>query len=160
MISIGSCGSTSTDATSSHGNITIVNVTVSAYSSSTESVHPGIGGYSRESGAITIDNATVYAFGTGQPDSSSPAIGSNYYVPDIKILHGSDVYAYRGAFIDGDSYADYIGRGGGTYDLDYQGGQILAAITNSIVHKGNYNGIIPSSTTEEKYDTPMKRLSP
>ena len=139
--------------TISCGNITITNVTVYAYPAASSDNSPGIGAYG-ESGTITIDNATVYAYGAATVLNSSPAIGSfTSSVPIINILHGSTIYAYRGAY-NGTSYADYIGQGG--TNTGYTGGQIQTdtggSITNSTIHTGDYSNNTPSSTTEHPYN--------
>ena len=139
--------------TISCGNITITNVTVYAYPAASSDNSPGIGAYG-ESGTITIDNATVYAYGAATVFNSSPAIGSfTSSVPIINILHGSTIYAYRGAY-NGTSYADYIGQGG--TNTGYAGGQIQTgtggSITNSTIHTGDYSNNTPSSTTEHPYN--------
>ena len=115
------------------GNITISHVTVYAYGNSYMTSSPGIG--SRKScGAIRISDATVHA--TGLTDC--PAIGSYTSVPTI-VISGSDIYAHRGTFYDGISYADWIGRGGVPYE-EYQGGAIQGTITSTTVYKGRWDG--------------------
>ena len=112
---------------SSCGDITIRNVTVSAYGSGSI---PGIGASDR-CGVITIENATVYAYGIewahaiGSQTSSDP--------PEIKIS-GSEIYAYRGAY-EGSSYADWIG----IRDITSPSGAgIKGDITDTVVHKNTY----------------------
>ena len=129
------------------GNITISNVTVYAYGSSNTAMSPGIG--SRATcGTITIDNATVYARGRGTNMSSCPAIGSFSSLPNIAIS-GSDIYAYRGAYINGISYADWIGQGGDAFN---QRGAIQGTITNTTVYKGKWDGRTETSEGSQVFE--------
>ena len=118
------------------GNITINNVTVYAYVSSAPvaSYPPAIGSTGDACGKITITDAIVHARSYGISTYSAPAIGAISYVPDITISD-SEIYAYRGTSSNV-SYADYIGRGGNSYE--YQGGQIQGTINNTTVHKYLY----------------------
>ncbi len=117
------------------GNITIRNVKVDAYGAENSVSYPGIGGH-ESCGAITIDNATVYARGTGSSMDGSPAIGSYASVPTI-VISGSNIYACRGANANGTSYADWIGRGGDV--IEYAGGAIQGTITSTTVYKGKWD---------------------
>lgn len=116
------------------GDISINNVTVRARTNSTDVSYPGIG--SRGGcGAIKIDNAVVYAYGTGSSIMSNPAIGSYSSVPAITIT-SSEIHAYRGGYIN-TSYADWIGTGGGL--ASPSGQTIQGDITSTIVHKGMWD---------------------
>ena len=132
---IGGYGSMA-DGHGSCGDITIGNVTVDVYAAGWSNSYPGIGG-DESCGAITIDNATVYARGIGSASSGCPAIGAGSSVPAITIS-GSDIHAYRGAYTDGTSYADWIGRGGDV--VEYASGAIQGTITSTTVYKGKWTG--------------------
>ena len=140
---IGGYGSMS-DGHGSCGDITIGNVTVDVYAAGRSNSYPGIGG-DESCGAITIDNATVYARGIGSASSGCPAIGASSSVPAITIS-GSDIHAYRGAYTDGTSYADWIGRGGVAFD--YQGGAIQGDIRSTTVYKGKWDKDNSQATEE------------
>lgn len=140
---IGGYGSMS-DGHGSCGDITIGNVTVDVYAAGRSNSYPGIGG-DESCGAITIDNATVYARGIGSASSGCPAIGAGSSVPAITIS-GSDIHAYRGAYTDGTSYADWIGRGGVVFD--YQGGAIQGDIRSTTVYKGKWDKDNSQATEE------------
>lgn len=73
------------------------------------------------------------------------SIGAGSSVPAITIS-GSDIHAYRGAYTDGTSYADWIGRGGDVYG--YQGGAIQGTITSTTVYKGKWDMDIGRATYE------------
>lgn len=100
------------------GNIKITNVQVVAHGSYDDvgNVTPGIGGAGNAScGTITIDAATVYAYGVipGLYKTSS-AIGCGISMfgdkgsfSTITIRNGSEVYVQRG-----NTYSDYIGYSG------------------------------------------------
>ena len=144
-------GGYSSDYTTDYacGDIAISNVTVYAYAviNSVNKFPPAIGSTGDATcGSITITDAIVHARSHGMNAYSAPAIGAFSYVPEITIS-GSEIYAYRGT-TSNVSYADYIGRGGNSYE--YQGGQIQGDITNSIVHKYLYNGetSIPEGVVE------------
>ena len=126
------------------GNITIRNVKVDAYGAENSVSYPGIGGH-ESCGAITIDNATVYARGTGSSMDGSPAIGSYASVPTI-VISGSNIYACRGANANGTSYADWIGRGGDV--IEYAGGAIQGTITSTTVYKGKWDNNSGRATDE------------
>ena len=117
------------------GNITIRNVKVDAYGAENSVSYPGIGGH-ESCETITIDNATVYARGTGSSMDGSPAIGSYASVPTI-VISGSNIYACRGANANGTSYADWIGRGGDV--IEYASGAIQGTITSTTVYKGKWD---------------------
>lgn len=114
---IGGCETGYTDAESC-GNIEITKVQIVAYGSidGLAGVAPGIGGAGNAScGTITIDNATVYAYGVNDFDYSSPAIGGGYNMLGYKgsfgtitIRNGSEVNVKRGY-----QTSDYIGYSGG-----------------------------------------------
>ena len=104
------------------GNIEIRSVWIEAYGSKSDiwEVAPGIGGAGSAScGTITIDDATVYAYGIEAfPIGSSSAIGGGFdrlenkgSFGTITIRNNSEVYVQRG-----DSYSDYIGNSGTMYD--------------------------------------------
>lgn len=124
------------------GEITIKHVTVYTYGHPTAEggVSAGIGCAGNGScKTITIDNATIHAFGGGSISTFAPAIGAGIG-PDLVttsslpqvIIKNSTIYAHRGG-----GNADYIGwsssingQGGGT-------GAILpgtGSIINSTVH--------------------------
>ena len=114
------------------GNIMITNVQVSAQGSRsniTNTMSAGIGGCDTAScGTITIDNATVYAYGAFESNSSyyyyavgAPAIGAGCHhdssgalthgsFGSIIIQNGSEVYASRGS-----EHSDYIGYCGNQF---------------------------------------------
>ena len=123
------------------GNIVIKNVTVYAYSDMSMECTPGIG--SQENcGSITIDNSTVYAYGTALYFYYAPAIGSCQSLPSITISN-SEIFAYRGSY-NYISTADWIGRGGPSY----QGNSIQGNISNAVIHKYMWNPA-NNSTIEE-----------
>ena len=103
------------------GNIEITSVWIEAYGSESDSweVAPGIGGAGSAScGTITIDDATVYAYGVYVPVGSSSAIGGGFDILEnkgsfgaITIRNNSEVYVQRG-----DSYSDNIGNSGTMYN--------------------------------------------
>lgn len=126
------------------GNITIRNVKVDAYGAENSVSYPGIGGH-ESCETITIDNATVYARGTGSFMDGSPAIGSYASVPTI-VISGSNIYACRGAKANGTSYADWIGRGGDV--IEYAGGAIQGTITSTTVYKGLWDKNSGQATDE------------
>ncbi len=140
---IGGYGSMS-DGHGSCGDITIGNVTVDVYAAGRSNSYPGIGG-DESYGAITIDNATVYARGIGSASSGCPAIGAGSSVPAITIS-GSDIHAYRGAYTNGTSYADWIGRGGDV--IEYASGAIQGTITSTTVYKGKWDKDNSQATEE------------
>ena len=114
-------------------------MTVHAYSAGRSFDYPGIG--SRGAcGTIAIDNATVYARGTGTSDGGYPAIGANSTVPVITIS-GSEIHAFRGS-----SHADWIGQYGNVYG--YQGGAIQGTITGTTVYKGLWDKNSGQATDE------------
>lgn len=130
------------------GDITIRNITVNA---SGKHLYPGIGGEGA-CGTITIENATVIAYGGGtsgdkngelgtlsRTQRNNPAIGVglNGTVPTIKISD-SEIYAYRGGY-DGTSYGDWIGKGGNF--SDYSGGTIQCGEGGSITKTTVYAGM-------------------
>lgn len=103
------------------GNIEIRSVWIEAYGSASSSndVAPGIGGAGSAScGTITIDDATVYAYGIEAiPQVSGSAIGGGIDIREkkgsfvtITIRNNSEVYVQRG-----NSYSDYIGNSGTMY---------------------------------------------
>ena len=114
------------------GNIEIRSVWIEAYGSKSINyeVAPGIGGAGSAScGTITIDDATVYAYGIEAfPIGSSSAIGGGFDIREnkgsfgaITIRNNSEVYVQRG-----DSYSDYIGNSGSmTYP---ETGDIVATV--------------------------------
>ena len=112
------------------GDITIEQVTVEAYAANESHFCPGIGSY-KSSGAITITNATVYAQAYGWYTICIPAIGTYQNDPTITIS-GSEIHAYRSGWY-GESHADWIGKGGTSYD--YTGGTIQSTITDSTIYK-------------------------
>ena len=126
------------------GNITIRNVKVDAYGAENSVSYPGIGGH-ESCETITIDNATVYARGTGSSMDGSPAIGSYASVPTI-VINGSNIYACRGANANGTSYADWIGRGGDV--IEYASGAIQGTITSTTVYKGKWDKNSGQATEE------------
>lgn len=144
------------------GNIHISNVTVYAYADANKISSPGIGSAGGAScGTITIDNATVHAFGTESDDAqASPGIGSRYplsgtpsSIPQVNILHNSEVYAHRGG-----STAGYIGWAGSEQqpadsEIDTGGGRI----TNSAVYMytGNTTTTDKDKDYTEKDETPF-----
>ena len=145
-------GGYSTDVNSHNpcGDITINNVTLYAYASSSYMFNPPIGIGSTGTaacGKIEITDAIVHAWGHGSPGESTPAIGAYSSVPQI-VISGSTIHAHRGSF--GNScFADYIGQGGHRYG--YQGGQIQCgsgSITGSTVYKYSYDGPTGSSSGE------------
>lgn len=140
---IGGYGSMS-DGHGSCGDITIGNVTVDVYAAGRSNSYPGIGG-DESCGAITIDNATVYARGIGSASSGCSAIGAGSSVPAITIS-GSDIHACRGAYTDGTSYADWIGRGGDV--IEYASGAIQGTITSTTVYKGKWDKDNSQATEE------------
>ena len=115
------------------GNIEITKVRINAYGSDDLSgnLAPGIGGAGNAScGTITIDNATVYAYGYSGGYSSS-AIGAGFNMFGIKgtfqtitIRNNSEVSVQRG-----DSYCDYIGYSGPPSNPST--GDIIATIDNT-----------------------------
>ena len=115
------------------GNIEITKVRINAYGSNDLSgnLAPGIGGAGNAScGTITIDNATVYAYGYSGGYSSS-AIGAGFNIFGIKgtfqtitIRNNSEVSVQRG-----DSYCDYIGYSGPPSNPST--GDIIATIDNT-----------------------------
>ena len=115
------------------GNIEITKVRINAYGSNDLSgnLAPGIGGAGNAScGTITIDNATVYAYGYSGVYSSS-AIGAGFNMFGIKgtfqtitIRNNSEVSVQRG-----DSYCDYIGYSGPPSNPST--GDIIATIDNT-----------------------------
>ena len=115
------------------GNIEITKVRINAYGSNdlSGSFAPGIGGAGNAScGTITIDNATVYAYGYSGVYSSS-AIGAGFNMFGIKgtfqtitIRNNSEVSVQRG-----DSYCDYIGYSGPPSNPST--GDIIATIDNT-----------------------------
>ena len=141
---IGSSGADDT-STLSCGNIVIKNVTVYAYSDMSMECTPGIGSL-ENCGSITIDNSTVYAYGVAQHLYYTPAIGSCQSLPSITISN-SEIFAYRGGF-DYISTADWIGRGGPSY----QGNSIQGNISNAVIHKymwsSNNKATIEEGTVE------------
>lgn len=98
------------------GNINIENVTLYAYSSSAsnnETLSPGIGSTGNSTcQSITINNATVYAYGCGTTYFAAPAIGNGINgmggraseIPTVTISNNSEVHAHRGG-----DWVDYIG---------------------------------------------------
>lgn len=145
-------GGYSTDVNSHNpcGDITINNVTLYAYPSSSYMFNPPIGignNGTAACGKIEITDAIVHARGYGSPGESTPAIGAYSGVPQI-VISGSTIHAYRGSF-DNFCFADYIGQGGHRYG--YQGGQIQCgsgSITGSTVYKYSYDGITGPSPCE------------
>ena len=145
-------GGYSTDVNSHNpcGDITINNVTLYAYASSSYMFNPPIGIGSTGTaacGKIEITDAIVHAWGHGSPGESTPAIGAYSGVPQI-VISGSTIHAHRGSF-DNFCFADYIGQGGHRYG--YQGGQIQCgsgSITGSTVYKYSYDGPTGSSSGE------------
>lgn len=145
-------GGYSTDVNSHNpcGDITINNVTLYAYASSScmFNLPIGIGNNGTAAGGkIEITDAIVHAWGHGSPVESTPAIGAYSGVPQI-VISGSTIHAYRGSF-DNFCFADYIGQGGHRYG--YQGGQIQCgsgSITGSTVYKYSYDGITGPSPCE------------
>lgn len=145
-------GGYSTDVNSHNpcGDITINNVTLYAYPSSSYMFNPPIGignNGTAACGKIEITDAIVHARGYGSPGESTPAIGAYSGVPQI-VISGSTIHAYRGSF-DNFCFADYIGQGGHRYG--YQGGQIQCgsgSITGSTVYKYSYDGITGPSPGE------------
>ena len=123
------------------GNIVIKNVTVYAYSDMSMECTPGIGSL-ENCGSITIDNSTVYAYGVAQHLYYTPAIGSCQSLPSITISN-SEIFAYRGSY-NYISTADWIGRGGPSY----QGNSIQGNISNAVIHKYMWNPA-NNSTIEE-----------
>ena len=128
---IGSSGADDT-STLSCGNNVIKNVTVYAYSDMSMECTPGIGSL-ENCGSITIDNSTVYAYGVAQHLYYTPAIGSCQSLPSITISN-SEIFAYRGSY-NYISTADWIGRGGPSY----QGNSIQGNISNAVIHKYMWN---------------------
>lgn len=109
---------TGTTTAANCGNIVITNVQIEAHGSNdvNGNLAPGIGGAGDAScGTITIDAATVYAYGVApMSQMSSSAIGGGINMLEdkgsfgtITIRNGSEVYAQRG-----NSYSDYIGDSG------------------------------------------------
>ena len=106
----------------SYGNITIRNVTVSAYGSDNGKgdVAAGIGGASNAScEAITIDNATVHAYGVDMGFQATPAIGSGVSalatsapIPKVTITGQSEVHAHRGGSVGNTDYIGWVGMSG------------------------------------------------
>lgn len=97
------------------GNIYITNVSVMSHGSAYAGMFlsPGIGNAGSSysiCGTITIDNATVHAYGVSDSGLSSPGIGVgtsvNSYpaLPVVNISNGSEVHAHRGG-----GQVDYIG---------------------------------------------------
>ena len=115
------------------GNIEITKVRIDAYGSADGlgNLAPAIGGAGSEScGTITIDDATVYAYGHSGSYSSS-AIGAGFSMLEIKgtfqtitIRNNSEVSVQRG-----DSYCDYIGYSG--FQSEPSTGDIIATIDNT-----------------------------
>ena len=103
------------------GNIEISNMTVHAHGSDENGdfLSAGIGGSGNNGcGTITIDNATISAYGAsdgGTGNMSSPGIGGGLYGDDkgtystITIKNNSQVSVQRGS-----NRSDYIGSGGST----------------------------------------------
>ena len=100
------------------GNITIQHVSLSASGSKRTSfleVAPGIGSAGNATcGTITIDDATVYAYGGTSTFQYAPGIGCGYpdeglptSIPTVIIKNQSTVHAYRGG-----NNTDYIGWSG------------------------------------------------
>ena len=99
------------------GNIVIMKVQIEAHGSEDNvgNFAPGIGGAGDAScGTITIDNATVFAYGV----DSTPAIGAGINIAynkgtfgTITIRNDSEVSVQRGG-----SYSDYIGYSGNLYN--------------------------------------------
>ena len=158
---IGSSGADDT-STLSCGNIVIKNVMVYAYSDMSMECTPGIGSL-ENCGSITIDNSTVYAYGVAQHLYYTPAIGSCQSLPSITISNSEIFFAYRGSY-NYISTADWIGRGGPSY----QGNSIQGNISNAVIHKYMWNpannatieegtvvyGAV-SDTRDEEYQIPL-----
>lgn len=135
------------------GNINISKVTVIAKGSAQDDFSPGIGSTSTaQCGAITIDDATVHAYGTGVPDvCACPGIGTGgdnsgstgTVLPVITIRNNSEVHAHRG-----NEYADYIGH---AY-LKTSGGQVRGTITGSTVYCYTGDSDTPDKTIEYDAD--------
>lgn len=133
------------------GNINISKVTVIAKGSDSVAFSPGIGSTSTaQCGAITIDDATVHAYGTGVPNTCAcPGIGTGgdnsgstgTVLPAITIRNNSEVHAHRG-----NEYADYIGY---AY-WQTSGGQVRGTITGSTVYC--YTGDSDTSDKTIVYD--------
>ena len=107
---------------------------------SNSSLSPGIGGaQDGKCGDITIDDATVYAYGYYGFQHGCPGIGSGYHYlrnqmgthGTITIKNGSDVYVQRGR-----DYSDYIGYSG-TVDNPASGGIVADVDETSTITKLN-----------------------
>lgn len=145
-------GGYSTDENSHNpcGDITINNVTLYAYPSSSHmsNLPIGIGNNGTAAcGKIEITDAIVHAWGYGAPNECTPAIGAYSGVPQI-VISGSTIHAHRGSY-NNYCFADYIGQAGHRYG--YQGGQIQCgsgSITGSTVYKYSYNVLTGSSSSD------------
>ena len=123
------------------GNIKICNVIVCAFGGDRGTSYPGIGGYMY--GTITIQNATVYAYGSqmGSP-FSTPGIGGLFSIPTIQIEKESMIYAYRGgSFLN----CDYIGRSQKTNDINFGSGGYCKSST-IYCYTGNKETLTPDKT--------------
>lgn len=105
------------------GKIYISNVTVEAHASGTDDgdLSAGIGGsYNHSCETITIENATVHAYGTLRSDIITPGIGSGYPYkgnpPSIPVvtISNSEIHTHRSSNGIGGN-ADYIGWGSDNY---------------------------------------------
>ena len=128
------------------GSINISNVTVIARSSCMLYCSPGIGStQTYQCGDITIDNATVHAYGTEVPNAcGSPGIGAGLDIlgsmgttpPNVTIRNNSEVHTHRG-----NSYADYIGL---SYFRTSGDGLVRATVdASSVVYKYTGDGNTP-----------------
>lgn len=115
---IGGCITGNNDTGEACGNIKVSDITLYVHSKDeshlgTLSAAIGTAG-NGGSGTITIDDATVYAYGACTLNDYAPSIGAGYDwsfgAMDIStpiIIRNSEVHAYRGG-----EYADYIGCAG------------------------------------------------
>ena len=108
------------------GNIHISNVTVEAHASYSfdGDLSAGIGGsYDHSCGTITIEDATVHAYGIQRNGIITPGIGSGYPKPrwgnpppsiPVVTISNSEIHTHRSSDGNGGS-ADYIGWGSDNY---------------------------------------------
>lgn len=108
------------------GNIHISNVTIEAHASYSVdcNLSAGIGGsYDHSCGTITIEDATVHAYGIQRNGIITPGIGSGYPKPrwgnpppsiPVVTISNSEIHTHRSSDGNGGS-ADYIGWGSDNY---------------------------------------------
>ena len=128
-----------------------------ARGSQLSAISPGIGSTStNRCGQITIDNATIHAYGEGLSNTAEcPAIGTGIAnslaygstLPTVIIRNGAEVHAHRGG-----SSADYIGYpfvlGSSTGAASTINPGAGGSITDSTVYKYTYNAATGSSSGE------------